>query len=51
VLENPAFWILFSGYTIVWIGIGSYVFTINRRQRDVERELASLEAQARSKLD
>lgn len=42
MVDNPAFWLLFAAYTIVWLVIGGYVFTLGRRQRDMERELGSL---------
>lgn len=46
--DSPAFWLLFAGYTILWLVIGGYVFTLNRRQRDLERELDLLRDQLRS---
>ena len=45
MLDNPAFWFLFAAYTILWLVIGGYDFTINRRQRDLQREVDTLAEQ------
>ncbi|MFN8535324.1 MAG: CcmD family protein [Dehalococcoidia bacterium] len=47
MFDNPSFWILFAGYTILWLVIGGYVFTLNRRQRDLEREIEAMGEQLR----
>ncbi|GIW06751.1 MAG: hypothetical protein KatS3mg060_1556 [Dehalococcoidia bacterium] len=47
MFDNPGFWLLFAAYTILWLVIGGYVFTLNRRQRDLEREVESLSQQLR----
>jgi CcmD family protein len=47
MFDNPAFWLLFAAYTILWLVIGGYVFTLTRRQRDLEREVDALNEQLR----
>ncbi|MCS6802073.1 MAG: CcmD family protein [Chloroflexota bacterium] len=51
MFDNPAFWLLFAAYTILWLLIGGYVFTLNRRQRDLEREVETLSEQFRRSAD
>lgn len=48
MLDSPAFWILFAGYTIVWLTIGGYIFTLNRKQREIEKEVSSLQDRSRN---
>ena len=51
MFDSPAFWLLFAAYTILWLVIGGYVFTLTRRQRDLEREVESLGQQLRRSAD
>lgn len=51
MFDNLAFWLLFAAYTILWLVIGGYVFTLNRRQRDLEREIDALGDQVRRSAD
>ena len=41
-MEN-GFWIMFAGFAVVWVVVGGYVLSINRRQRDLSREISSLQ--------
>ncbi len=40
---------LFSAYTVIWLAIFFYLFTISRRQRDLERDIALLQEVIESK--
>lgn len=51
MFDNLAFWLLFAAYTILWLVIGGYVFTLNRRQRELEREVETLGEQVRRAAD
>ncbi|NOZ05440.1 MAG: CcmD family protein [Chloroflexi bacterium] len=34
---------LFSAYTVIWLALFFYLFTISRRQRDLERDIDILQ--------
>lgn len=34
---------LFVAFLAVWVGLGLYLFSLSRRQRDLERRLSDLE--------
>ncbi len=38
------FWYLFSAYTLIWIGLFVYLFTIAGREKKLEAEIAELKA-------
>ena len=40
---------LVAAYTIIWIAISGYVFTLSRRQRQLQREIDSLKERMRGK--
>jgi len=40
---------LVAAYTIIWIAISGYVFTLSRRQRQLRREIDSLKEGMREK--
>jgi len=38
------FWYLFSAYTLIWVGLFLYLFTLAGRERKLEAEIAELKA-------
>ena len=38
------FWYLFSAYTLIWVGLFLYLFTIAGREKKLEAEIADLKA-------
>ena len=38
------FWYLFSAYTLIWVGLFVYLFTIAGREKKLEAEIAELKA-------
>lgn len=38
------FWYLFSAYTLIWVGLFLYLFTIAGREKKLEAEIAELKA-------
>ncbi len=36
------FWYLFSAYTLIWIGLFVYLFTLAGREKKLEAEIAEL---------
>lgn len=42
------FWYLFSAYTLIWIGLFVYLFTIASREKKLEAEIAELKAAVES---
>ena len=40
---------LVAAYTIIWIAISGYIFSLSRRQRQLQREIDSLKEGMREK--
>ena len=38
------FWYLFSAYTLIWVGLFAYLFTLAGREKKLEAEIAELKA-------
>ena len=38
------FWYLFSAYTLIWVGLFAYLFTLAGREKRLEAEIAELKA-------
>ena len=38
------FWYLFSAYTLIWVGLFLYLFTIAGREKKLSEEIAELKA-------
>jgi len=41
---------LFAAYTIIWIAIFIYVYTLAKRQKDLRREIQILKENLKSKM-
>lgn len=41
---DQSFWYLFSAYTLIWVGLFLYLFTIAAREKKLETEIAELKA-------
>jgi len=46
-MENLEY--LVAAYTIIWIAISAYIFSLSRRQRQLRREIDSLKQRMREK--
>jgi len=41
-MDNKDFWYLFAAYSIIWLVVFGYVFTLIRREKALRKEIAAL---------
>jgi CcmD family protein len=41
---NDNFWYLFAAYTLIWLGLFAYVFSLAGREKQLADEIADLKA-------
>jgi CcmD family protein len=46
-MDSNNFWYLFAAYSIIWLLVFGYVFTLLRREKAVRREIAALKEGAK----